>query len=418
MRTEKELLLALNQIAKGFSYVDSRTVRCGSEHAYRLPMGKCMHDVQTRLDSLVAAVGCPVELIDRGGVVIVRVVETDFPRFLPFSHDHLKDDRLLIGYDRLMAPVYLRLMHQLIGGASGAGKTMLIRFLLFQLVRMGAIIKIVDLKGFSFFPFEVFPNVTIAKNLPEASDLLHEAAVELEERENRIIRTRDRGLTKSFKPYVIIIDEAAQIAPKTHTGKMKEYARFCDETCARISQKGRESKVVQLYCTQKPSHDIVNGQVKANVESSIAFRTNNHYESKIILDDNGAEKISILTPGRCIYKAERFHTLQVPFIGEEDRDWDKLLLSLKVEVIEHGNSRRAEPQREYIEGSFTGANSDNKTVIIPKQFAGSEKESIKRTKGAGSRQIGAREIPPARKNMVSHSKGAAAAASYTDEVAD
>lgn len=418
MRIEKELMLVLNQIAKGFSYVDSRPVRCGSEHAYRLPMGKCMYDVQSRVDTIVAAVGTPIELIDRGGVVVVRVVETDFPSKLPFSPDHLKNDRLLIGYDRLMAPVYLRLMHQLIGGASGAGKTMLIRFLLFQLVRMGAIVKIVDLKGFSFFPFEVFPNVTVAKNLPEAADLLHEAAAELEERENRIIRTRDRGLTKSFKPYVIIIDEAAQIAPKTHTGKMKEYARFCDETCARISQKGRESKVVQFYCTQKPSHEIVNGQVKANVESAIAFRTNNHYESKIILDEQGAEKISILTPGRCIFKAERFHNLQIPFIGEEDHDWDKLLSSLKVEVIENGNSRRAEPQREYIEGTFSSSHSNNQTVVIPKRITGPEKESVKRTKGAGSRQIGAREIPSARENMVSHAKGKTAAASYTDEIAD
>lgn len=418
MRTEKELMLALNQIAKGFRYIDSREVRCGSEHAYKFPMGKCMYDIQSRLDTLVAAVGGPVELIDRGGAVIVRVVEKDYPLQLPFSPEHLKADRLLIGYDRLFAPIYIRLMHQLIGGASGAGKTMLIRFLLYQLIRMGAIIKIVDLKGFSFFPFEVFPNVKVAKNLPEAADLLHDAASELEDRENRIIRMRDRGLTKTFKPYVIIIDEAAQIAPKTHTGKMKEYARFCDETCARISQKGRESKVIQFYCTQKPSAEIVNGQVKANVESAIAFRTNNHYESKVILDDTGAEKISILTPGRCIYKAERFYNLQVPFIGEEDEDWDKLLLPLKVEVIDNGSSHRSEPQREYIEGSFSSTHSDNQTTVNAQRFIGPEKESIKHTKGAGKRQIGAGEISPPRESLVSHSKGKAVAASYTDEIAD
>jgi S-DNA-T family DNA segregation ATPase FtsK/SpoIIIE len=416
MHTAKKLLLALNKIEPGFTFIAERQVVCGTEHAFRLPMGKCANDVQKVIDTIGAAAGAPVEIVDRGGAVVLRVVEKDFPLKMPFKEEHFQRDRLLLGYDRLHNPVYLNLMHQLIGGASGAGKTMLLRFLLYQMQRIGAIIKIVDMKGFSFFPFEPFRNVTIAKNLESAADLLHAAAEELEARESRIIMARDRSLTRSFTPYVIVIDEAAQIAPKMYSGKMKEYARYCDETCARISQKGRESKVFLIYCTQKPSHDIVNGQVKANVESAIAFRTNNHYESKVILDDTGAERISVLTRGRCIFRFDRTLTVQVPFIGEDDADWAALLEPLKVEVLHHGSSKRAEPPRKYIEGSFTSADRDHEAAGDAQRFTGSAEKGVAHPSRARGRATSQRGVPPQGKGVVAHQARAAAHEHYTDEV--
>lgn len=416
MRSTDKLLIALNKISPGFSFIAERPIVCGSEHAYRLPTGRCVNDVEARIDALGAAVGSPVELVDRGGAVVVRVIKKEYPAQMPFNAAHLMDDRLLLGYDRVMNPVYLRLMHQLIGGASGAGKTNLLRFLLFQLIRIGAIIKIVDMKGFSFFPFESFSNVTIAKCLVDAADLLHQAAGELEERENRIIMARNRELSRTFTPYIVIIDEAAQIAPKMNKGRMNDYAKFCDETCARISQKGRESRVNLIYCTQKPSHDIVNGQVKANVESAIAFRTNNHHESRVILDDTGAERISQLTPGRCIYQHDRTQILQVPFIGDDDRDWEALLAPLKVEVLQDGSSKRSEPPRQYIEGIISSADRDHQAAGNTQRFARPNEKGIPGLTGARNRKAGAGGVPPKGKGMVTLPKGSAAYEVYTDEV--
>lgn len=418
MQHKNNLFIALNKIAPGFSYIASRPVVCGTEHAYRLPTGKCVLDLQTRVDAIGAAVGAPVELVDRGGAVIVRVVEKDFSAEIPFNMSDLRTNKLLIGYDRLLNPVYLKLMHQLIGGASGAGKTMLLRFLLFQLIRIGAIIKIVDMKGFSFFPFEQFKNVTVAKSLPEAADLLHEASIELEGREKQIILTRNRSLTQSFTPYIILIDEAAQIAPKMHSDKMKGNAKFCDEVCARISQKGRESRVNLFYCTQKPSRDIVNGQVKANVESAIAFRTNNHYESEVIIGDGGAERILISTPGRCLYRHDRLQTLQVPFIGEKDADWEALLAPLKVEVVHHGNSKRTESPRQYLDGTISGADSNDTAAGDAQRFTRSAKESLTRLTGARGRQTGSGGVSSAGKSMAPHTQREDGAERYSDEIAD
>lgn len=421
MRTDRVLWLALNRIvetdikqmrSRGFQHIESRPVVCGSEHAFRLPTGYSAGDVVKFSDSLVAAVGAPVEVIDRGGAVVVRVVKKDFPERLKFRKEDLSGENLLIGYDRLFRPLHHRLMHLLSGGASGAGKTVWIRFILYQLIRMGADVRIVDLKGYSFFPFEVFSNVKVAKRLPEAADLLHEVAVELERREDHIIRTRNRELTNQFRPYVVVIDEAAQIAPKTYSGNMKQYAKFCDDLCALLSQKGRESRVILIYCTQKPTLDVVNGQVRANMETALAFRTYNHNESQVIIGEKGAERIPVTAPGRCIYRAERFSTLQVPFIGETDREWEKLLAPLKVEVLHHGGSQRAEPQRVYIDGSFSSAHRDDEATGISQRLTGVAKESFKPSSRTGGKQTRQLEMARSGKGVVSSQEV------FTDEIPD
>ncbi|UVI31232.1 hypothetical protein [Paenibacillus spongiae] len=410
MRIEKKLMLALNKIADGFRYIESRPVLCGSEHAFRLPMGRCALDVQNRLDALVSAVGAPVELIDRGGAVIVRVVEKDFPQRMRFQMDDLRPDRLLIGYDRLFRPVYNRMMHLLSGGASGSGKTVWLRFVLYQMACMGAVVKIADLKGFSFFPFEALPGFQVVKNLPDTADLLNDACAELDRREQLVIRSRNRHVLKSLPYNVVVIDEAAQIAPKMHSGRMRDYARYCDECVARLAQKGREPKVILIYCTQRPDHTIINGQVKSNVEATVAFRTHTDYDSRIILNTPGAERISVATPGRCLFRGETLQTLQVPFIGESDHEWEQLLAPLKVEVLNDGSSHRTPASRSYIEGSYTGADRDDTPAGHTERFAGSKQKGVSAAKRAGGRQTNTVSLPWSTKDM--------AAETYSDEIAD
>lgn len=433
MNVVKQLHAVLNRMVesdikqkrtRGFQYLESRPVICGSEHLFRLPLGKCAGDVVSHSDAIAAAVGAPVEIIDRVGGVIIRVVEKDFPEKIKFNPEHLQKDKLLIGYDRLMKPIYHRLMHLLVGGASRAGKTVWLRWFLYQLVRMNAMVKIADLKGFSFFPFETMPNVTIAKTLEETADLLFDAMTELERRENLIIQSRNRALTKDLQPYVVVIDEAAQISPKMYKstkarGEKKstphDYAVFCDEAISRIAQKGGETKVILIYCTQKPTNDIVNGQVKANVETALSFRTNSHYESAVILGAQGAERISIATPGRCIYRAERFHTLQVPFISEDDSEWEKLLQQLKTEVLHGGASKRTESPRHYIDGAVQSASSHSETNRTPQPKSGPVQKGVFHPAGSRNRQPSAMGMVPPRKAMEAQQEGPQADEVYSSE---
>lgn len=426
MRVEVKLFLALNRIAEtdikqrksnGFKLIQSRDVLCGSEHAFRLPLGYSAGDVQSKADTLVAAVGAPVEVIDRGGAVVLRVVKKDFPSSIPVLEKDIKGKGLLMGYDRLMNPHYHPLnTHMLVGGASGSGKTDATRFWIWQLSKQGYDVRICDLKGFSFFPFETLPNVTVAKTLSESHDLLVDSIYELMARKELIIRTRNRDSIKAFKPIVIIIDEAASLAPRQNTGKAKKLADDCDQAISLFGQQAREPKMFMIYCTQRPSMEVINLQFRANVEAMIAFRCRDKENSKMIIGKEGAEQISPSTPGRCIYSYDRDYHLQVPFVGD-DAAWSKLLIP-KVEVLQHGSSHRTEAQRKYIDGAIASSDRNDRPIINVNRSHQSGKENIKLPSGTRTGEKGNVEMARPRKDMVSHKKGAVATKEYTDEIAD
>lgn len=331
-----------------FDFLDERRHKTAYESAWRIPVGYSYKQVKGKWDALAAACGAPIELDDRGGVVIIRVVTEDFPKHLKVNERDLLPDQLLMGYDRLRKPVYHPLhSHILVGGASGSGKTDWLRFIVYQLVKQGYDIRLVDLKGFSFFPFEWIPSIEIACDLEEAYYMIMRTYRDLVQREREVKRNKNRNVIESFRPIAIIIDEAAQIAPKQNSGEAKKIAQLCDEYVAKIAQKGREPKVSLIYCTQRPDADTINPQVKGCVEAAVAFRCKTRTNSEIILDRGGAEKISSSTPGRCIYSGVRDALIQAPYVGNDDA-WSDFLMGLKTEVVHEGRStRRTDERLEY-----------------------------------------------------------------------
>jgi S-DNA-T family DNA segregation ATPase FtsK/SpoIIIE len=344
--------------SKGFVFLDEREVKYAYESAWRIPTGYSFIDVRRQQGALTASCGAIVELEDRGGAVIVRVVKEDFPKHVPLNAADLIHDRLLVGYNRRMDPIYHPLnTHLLVGGASRSGKTDWLRFIVYQLHRQGYDIQICDLKGFSFFPFEGLPRLTIAKSLVESLDLLGESYAELEERKMLIQKNRSRAVIQSFQPIVVIIDEAASLSPSQNSGHMKAMAEECDNIISVFGQQGREPRIFMIYSTQRPDADVVNKQFKANVEASIAFRCKDEINSRIILGRGGAEDISPDTPGRCIYSYDRDHLLQVPYIGDDDA-WEKLL---KTDVVSDGKSERKAEAKRVIDAEYRPADDHDAT---------------------------------------------------------
>ena len=194
--------------------------------------------------------------------------------------------------------------HLLIAGATGAGKSVLVNALICSIlysrtpeqVRLLLIDpKIVELKLYNDVPHLLTPVITDPKRAFQA---LQYCLYEMERRYalldhlgvrdirsyNRKLTERDDQLTLGPLPYlVIVIDEFADLMATT--GKELE------ATLARLAAMARAVGIHIVLATQRPSIDVITGLIKANIPSRIAFMVAGKFDSRIIIDAVGAEKL-------------------------------------------------------------------------------------------------------------------------------
>jgi S-DNA-T family DNA segregation ATPase FtsK/SpoIIIE len=190
--------------------------------------------------------------------------------------------------------------HLLIGGATNSGKSVLVNAVISSIlfkkspeeVRLFLIDpKIVELKSYNGVPHLLTPVITEPR---KAFQALQYCISEMERRYTLLdaLAVRDiRAFNKKAKrekvhrlPYiVIVIDEFADLMATT--GKELE------STLARLAAMSRAVGIHMVLATQRPSIDVITGLIKANIPSRIAFMVANKFDSRIIIDCVGAEKL-------------------------------------------------------------------------------------------------------------------------------
>jgi S-DNA-T family DNA segregation ATPase FtsK/SpoIIIE len=193
-----------------------------------------------------------------------------------------------------------RMPHLLIAGATGQGKSVCINVLIASLLlqctpdnlRLVMIDpKRVELSGYNGLPHLAVPVIVESHH---AAAALRWAVAEMERRYKllsgegvrNIATYNERATAQRARPLpyvVIIIDELADL--------MMVAAGEVEELICRIAQLARAVGIHLVIATQRPSTDIITGLIKANIPSRIAFAVGSQIDSRVILDQGGAEKL-------------------------------------------------------------------------------------------------------------------------------
>jgi S-DNA-T family DNA segregation ATPase FtsK/SpoIIIE len=218
--------------------------------------------------------------------------------------------------------------HVLVAGTTGSGKSVTVNAMLASIllqatpneVRMVLVDpKQVELNHYESIPHLLTPVVTSPRL---AANVLANLIKEMEERYSIMSQARARSLIELNRhrvrhgerplPYILcVIDELADlmmIAP----GEV-------EDAIIRLAQKSRAVGIHLLLATQRPSADIITGLIKANVPARIAFAVASQTDSRVILDQNGAE--SLLGEGDMLFRpatASRPARIKGAFVSEEE----------------------------------------------------------------------------------------------------
>ena len=221
-----------------------------------------------------------------------------------------------------------RMPHILIAGTTGSGKSGCINAILTSVLLRATPDEVrmilVDPKRIELGFYESIPHLLtpVVSNPKQAAAALANVVGEMERRYERMSMFRARGLPELNRalrarnerplPYLlVVIDELADL--------MMTSPQEVEDCVIRLAQKSRAVGIHLVLATQRPSVDVITGMIKANVPSRIAFAVSSQTDSRVILDQSGAE--TLLGQGDMLFKplgTSRLQRLQGAYVSEEE----------------------------------------------------------------------------------------------------
>jgi DNA segregation ATPase FtsK/SpoIIIE-like protein len=230
------------------------------------------------------------------------------PLLFDYSITDINDLPLHVGVDPAGKSFRLdmgddRLPHVLVAGGTGSGKTIFLYSVVLSLTAAHSDktleLVIIDPKQTDFAKFSSLPHLRNSEVITDASagvTLLRSIAdVDMTERSRLLQEARHRDIKAynlafpkaPIRPLVVVIDEYGDLVavlPK------KEREQF-DLVISRLAARGRNVGIHLVVATQRPTADVITGNIKANMSCRISFSLPSSRDSQVILDEPGAERL-------------------------------------------------------------------------------------------------------------------------------
>ncbi len=279
------------------------------------------------------------------------------------------------------------LPHLLIAGRTGTGKSVCLNAIISSIlmtrrpdeVRMLMIDpKMVELSGYKTLPHLMHPVVT---DMRKAEAILAWAVDKMEERYELLARAgvrhisgynqlgeeelmdrldpddAERPLIPSHLPYIVIVaDEMADL--------MMTAGKEVEQHIIRLAQKSRAVGIHLILATQKPTVDVITGLIKSNLPARIAFQVASRTDSRVVLDEMGADKLlgngdmlflwpgtSSLLRGQGTFLSDDEINSVVESVSTGEQNFVKELVQLKVEAPPEGGQTELKKRDDLYESA-------------------------------------------------------------------
>jgi hypothetical protein len=321
----------------------------GTEYAYRIPLGLSFSDFEKKIDHLQDGLNNKRNALDitfndlkklkfnqsiiqqiktllhqtsqkeieleYDGVLIIRVYKE------PLTNKYILDEATLSKYKGWVIPVGLSRKgemkhnfeerpHMIVAGATGFGKSELIKLIIMVLtINQPKHVKfhLIDLKGgLELGRFKNMEQVVTFERDPKgAKETLKNVQEDMNQKLDDLFEKGFKDIKEAGQKerHFVVIDEAADIAGD----------KECMEIVTDIARRGRAAGYRLIYATQYPTNETLPSQVRANIGARICYRLETNIQSRAVLDEGGAEELPEIE-GRAIFRRVKNTLVQTPYI--------------------------------------------------------------------------------------------------------
>lgn len=326
-----------------------KNYKWGTEYRFRIPLGRSFDDYVSKKNAIEAGINTRSvkiqfrdikslkldrniisnikglytrKLTDRkeielsyDGVLKIRVYNEPLSKKIEWKQEFLKKNTcsVLIGSNQTETIYhdFDKRKHLLIAGATGFGKSVIIKAIIVALTLSNPndiTFSLVDLKGGAAFTrFKKMKQViNFGINNEDAFKILQDVQQKMNDDYSKIVDAGFEDVIEAgiSKRHFLIIDEAADLA-----GDKDSMEILTD-----IVRKGRGAGYYVIYATQYPSKEAIPMQIKRNIPARLCFVLDSSTASMTVLDGPGAENLPEI-PGRGIYKEVKQTIMQTPFMS-------------------------------------------------------------------------------------------------------